>query len=272
MFAPNLPEETSPEYYITWRDTDGRFEVTEVSPTTLATTAGCWDYQLDPGVGEWSSNPDATIGNTTTILTIHRTDNSSNDQNTLLASIGQGSLLTLYINNNVTTFEVIGINVVMLSNAIYRYEFNVTYVSGDQYSLVGSPEMCLGVAAATPANQNCISYTIEDTFNVSTGEASFILDNGTTQTLGTTINNDISTLVLNKTANSNQSTLQFFNSLQPNAFISISQGTYIAHLRFLSSSSNFNNLITVSVELTPGQAGTTFTVGSTIQICPSPGI
>ena len=160
----------------------------------------------------------------------------------------------------------------MLSNNIYRYEFNVTFVSGDQYSLTGSPEMCLGVAAATPANQNCISYTIENTFNVSTGEATFILDTGTTQTLGTTINNDISTLVLNQTANSNQSTLQFFNSIQKNSFISISQGTYIVHLQFLGSSSNFNNLISVSVSITPGQTGTTFTEGSPIQICPSPGI
>ena len=271
MFAPNLPDETAPSYYITWRDTDGRFEVTEVSPTTLATTAGCWDYQSDPGVGEWAATPDSTIGNTTTILTIHRTDNTSNDQNALLASIGKGSLLTLYISGNVTTFEVTGINIIMLSNAIYRYEFNVTYTSGNQYSLVGSPEMCLGVAAAAPANQNCINYTMDNSFNVGTGEASFIIDNGSTQSIGTTINDDISTLVLNGTANSNQNTIAFFQGLTPGSFISISQGTYIAHLTFLQSGTSGNN-VTVNVELTPGQTGTTFTAGTTINICPSPGI
>jgi len=272
MFAPNLPEETSPNYYITWRSTDGRFEVTEVSPTTVATTAGCWDYQNDPAAGEWSTGPSETVGNTTTTITIHITDNAANNQSTLLSSIGKGSLITLYVGSYITTFEITGINVINTAGgALYRYEFNVTYISGNQYSITGAPEMCLEIAASAPTNQNCNNYTMDGGFNVSTGEASFLLDTGTTQSVGTTINSDLSALILNKTANSNKNTLNFFQGLSKGDFISISQGTYIAHLQYLGFGSS-TTFVTINVEFTAGQSGTTFTAGTTIDICPSPGI
>jgi len=273
MFAPNLPEETSPNYYITWRSTDGRFEVTEVSPTTIATTAGCWDYQNDPAAGEWATSPSETVGNTTTTITINVTDNAANNQSTLLSSIGKGSLITLYEgSSNITTFEITGINVINTAGgALYGYEFNVTYISGNQYSIIGALEMCLEIAASAPTNQNCNNYTMDGGFNVSTGEASFLLDTGTTQTVGTTINSDLSALILNKTANSNKNTLNFFQGLSKGDFISISQGTYTAHLQYLGFGSS-TTFVTINVEFTAGQSGTTFTAGTTIDICPSPGI
>ena len=272
MFAPNLPEETAPNYYITWRQSDGRFEVTEVSPTTVATTAGCWDFAEDPGAGKWYSDNEA-IGNTTSTITINITDNSTNNQSTLLSSIGKGSIITLYIGSYVTSFEVTGITVINAGSPAqpFRYDFAVNYVSGDQYSITGNPEMCLEVAASAPSNQNCLNFTMDGGFQVGTGEASFLLDTGTTQSVGTTINSDIASLILNNTANSSKNTLTFFQGINPGSFISISQGTYIAHFKYLGLGKS-TTFVTVNVDFTPGQSGTTFTVGKTIDICISPGI
>ena len=279
MFAPNLPEETAPNYYITWRQSDGRFEVSEVSPTTVATTVGCWDYigNGDPGTGEWSTDPINTIGGSTNTIMINVTDNGGNNQNTLLSSIGNGSLITLYVGAGlVTTFEIVGTPQVIYGGspiAIFRYDFVVSYVSGDQYSITGTPEMCLEVSATSPSNQNCLNFTADNNFNIDSvaGDSAFLIDNGSSVFASNTISNDIVALLLNSTDNNGKPTKNFFQQLTPGAFFTVNYKNNKYDLEFVSLGSGFGGS-QVSVLPYSSQPSFTIPLGNSYDICISPGL
>ncbi len=160
MFAPNLPEETSPQYYITWRQSDGRFEVSLPTAGTQD-TLGCWDYTSgDITTGKWKTD-NGGLGNTTTEIYIHKTDNASVDQSAFFKALGSGSIIIIYVGGNSTTFSVLGVS---LNGNVYT--ISVSYVSGNEFSITGTPEMCLGVGASLSANTgtsiNCLSYGMEN--------------------------------------------------------------------------------------------------------------
>jgi hypothetical protein len=99
MFAPNLPEETSPDDYITWRQSDGRFEITPKGAAASVLAIGCWDYA---GYGTTPTSGEFTIrGNgsddveTATVLQFHKTDKNSTDQSSYFNNIGSGTGVTL---------------------------------------------------------------------------------------------------------------------------------------------------------------------------------
>ena len=279
MFAPNLPEETTPNYYITWRQSDGRFEVSEVSPTTVATTAGCWDYigNGDPGTGEWSTDPTNTIGNTTNTIMIHVTDNGGNNQNTLLSSLGNGTLITLYVGAGlVTTFEIVGIPTAIYGGsptAIIRYDFEVSYVSGDQYSITGTPEMCLEISAATPTNNSCLTFEADNDFDVSgtAGDSTFLIDNGSSVFASNTISNDIVALILNNTDTNGTATKNFFQQLSPGSFFTVNYKNNKYDLIFQNLGAGFGGQ-QVFVQPYSQQSSFTIPLGSTYEVCISPGL
>ena len=270
MFAPNLPEETAPDYYITWRSSDGRFEVTEVSPTTVATTIACWDYNTggDPAAGEWATDPLATVGSSTNSLIINVVDNNGSNQNNLLSGIGVGSLLTLYVGAGlVTTFEVTSIQPIYGGSGIAQYIFEVTYVSGDQYSVVGTPEMCLEIAAAAPTNNNCLNFTIENTFDVSTpGDGTFFTNSGN---VTTTADVNVAALILNNVDNNGVNVKNWFSSLQKGDAFSVNQKNNVMSVYFDSLGATGT-----SIQINVIQYSTTipFTIplGSTFDVCITP--
>ena len=166
IFAPNLPEETNPAYYVTWRQSDGRLEVSTVSPGGGSNTVGCWDWTTnnDPASGEFTTDNDG-IGNSTSVLYINPTDNGGNDQTATLQSLAVGSVITLYVGNNATTFEITGISAVYSVGVFQYFAFNVNYISGNEYTPVGTPEMCLGIAAAAAQPSNCIELQMTSDLN-----------------------------------------------------------------------------------------------------------
>ena len=85
IFAPNLPEETNPAYYITWKQADGEFQISQLTPGNTANTIGCWDSTNsgDPASGQWRTDT-GTVGNTVTELLINVEDNGGNNQNNTL--------------------------------------------------------------------------------------------------------------------------------------------------------------------------------------------
>jgi len=159
MFAPNLPTETSPSYYITWRQSDGRFEISSPTAGTQA-TLGCWDYTSgDVTTGKWKTDNGA-VGNTTAYLYIHKTDNNGVDQSAFFNNLSKGSSITLYVGGSSTTFAVSGAS---LNGNVYTLK--ISYTSGNEYSIVGTPEMCLGINATSTAtagtSPNCLEWEME---------------------------------------------------------------------------------------------------------------
>lgn len=178
IFAPNLPSEANPAYYVTWRQSDGRFEVSTISPGASSNTIGCWDWRSsgDPTSGEFTTDNGA-IGSTTTAIYIHPIDNNGNDQTNTLNSLAIGSVITLYVGSFATTFEITGVSSIYTGGVFQYFVFAVNYISGDEYTPIGTPEMCLGIAAAASQPDNCIELQITSTLsNVfsTTGQSVFL--------------------------------------------------------------------------------------------------
>ena len=148
MFAPNLPEETAPDYYITWRQSDGRFEVTPKGDAASVLAIGCWDYSgysdTSPGTGEFSLRGDGSNNfEAATVLYLNKTDKNGTDQSTYFNNIGPGSVLTFTTTNNIVKFEVTGVSV---SNNVYS--FAVQNLSGAEALTIGE-EVCLTATAVS---------------------------------------------------------------------------------------------------------------------------
>jgi hypothetical protein len=72
IYAPNLAPETNPAYYITWRQSDGRFEVSPAGAAGNVNAIGCWDYAgyaTPPSTGEFTIR-----GNGSSILDSNTTE------------------------------------------------------------------------------------------------------------------------------------------------------------------------------------------------------
>ena len=238
IFAPNLPSEANPAYYITWKQADGEFQISQLTPGNTANTIGCWDSTAsgDPTAGQWRTNNGA-VGNTTTEVWINVTDNGSSNQNNTLASLAIGSVITLYVGSLKTSFEITGIKIFYNLGVPFFYVFDVTYLSGDQYSYINPAEMCLGIAAAAPTNQNCVTYkavTAYSSIASTTGGGMFINNTGYTLTLDSTVkyfqlnNNDLNGV----------STSNFFNGVTPGQSITLTSGTNTATFIFNYSSTS----------------------------------
>ena len=145
MYAPNLPEETAPDYYITWRQSDGRFEVSPKGAAASVLAIGCWDYagySTTPSAGEFSLRGNGSNNlETAVVLQLHKTDNSAKDQSTYFNNIGPGSVLTFTTQTTVVKFEVTGVTV---NGSVYW--FSVTNLSGTE-ELTASEEICLTATA-----------------------------------------------------------------------------------------------------------------------------
>jgi len=266
IFAPNLPEETNPAYYITWKQADGEFQISQLSPVNSANTIGCWDSTTngDPASGEWRTDNGA-VGNTTTELLINVEDNGGNNQNNTLASLAIGSVVTLYVGGFKTSFEITGIKISYNLGVPFYYIFNVTYLSGDQYSYINPAEMCLGIAAAAPTNQNCVTYkavTAFSSINSTAGGGMFIANTGYTLTIDSTVkyfqlnNNDLNGV----------STSNFFNGVTPGQSITLTSGTNTATFIFnYSSTSGAGNQI-VGVQIT-SNSNFTLSANQSFTIC-----
>jgi hypothetical protein len=230
IFAPNLPEETSPAYYVTWRQSDGRFEISQLSPSNSANTIGCWDSFAsgDPIAGQWRTDNGA-VGNTTTEVWINVTDNGSSNQNNTLASLAIGSVITLYVGSFKTSFEITGSKIFYLSPGVpFFYIFDVTYLSGDQYTYVNPAEMCLGIAAAAPTNQNCVTYkgvTSKSAIDSTTGGGMFVNSSGTTSVWSLTTNTTTQFINVNETDLNGVISKNFFGGVGIGQTITLTSGT-----------------------------------------------
>ena len=283
MFAPNLPEETSPSYYITWRQSDGRFEASQVTPGSQANTVGCWDYITsgDVSAGKWRSFPDQSIGSGTTSISISNEDNGGNNQHSLLSNIGIGSVITLFIGANSTSFTITGVipaSTTANTAGTGVFNFSVSYLSGSQYSITGTPEMCLGIAAASPSTSTsyCIDYKMAA--NVSLAATTAGLGGFDRVVSGThytspfgTVDNNVNAIFLNNTALQSVNGKAFFQGFVVGDFLSISYSNKITHYQVSHVGTGAANVL-LNVNYNGGDLGYTIPTGDVFTICKSPGI
>jgi hypothetical protein len=284
MFAPNLPEETSPSYYITWRDTDGRFEVSTVTPGAQANTVGCWDYATgDPLAGDWTTTPSTTVGNTTTAISINNEDNGGNNQYSLLNGLGIGSVITLYVGANSTSFSITGIQKPSSTSggANGTWTFNVSYLSGNEYTPSTGAEMCLAVAAAAAGNSAgyCIDYQMASSWTYAAFNDGF---GGFDRVVGGvhytppfgTVDTNIESLFLNNDALNNTDGITFFNGFVVGDFLSISYQNKTTHFQVthLGGLGTATPNILINVIYNGGDTGYTIPTNDTFTICKSPGL
>lgn len=274
MFAPNLPEETSPQYYITWRQSDGRFEVSTGAAGAQDTLA-CWDYTTgDPTTGKWKTN-DGGVGSSTTTLFINKTDNNGVDQSSFFKNLGNGSIIVLYVGGNATTFQVNGVTFNISNNF---YEISVTYTQGNEYSVVGTPEMCLGIGMTrsdnTGTSPNCLDYGMElnpDNVFISSGYGVFdrVIGGVHWQSPQGTVDGNVKGLFLNPNDLNGSPAAAFFNNFYGE--VEIGYGQYAT--KFVCNPPGpygfGNNIIFVPVQYVTGDFGYTIATGDSFTICKS---
>ena len=270
IFAPNLPPETTPAYYVTWRQSDGRFEVSQLTPGNTANTIGCWDSVTsgDPTAGEWRTN-DNSVGSGTTEVWINVVDNAANNQNNTLASLAVGSVITLYVGSNTTSFEITGIKIYYSAPGVPDYyKFNVTYLSGNQYSYLAGAEMCLGIAAAAPTNQNCVTYkgvTSKALIDSTTGGGMFINTSGGTSVWSLTTNSTTEYINVNDTDLNGIGSKNFFGGVALGQTITLASGTNSATYTVTYANGSGTNYL-IGVKMT-SNSNFTLTSGTSFTIC-----
>jgi hypothetical protein len=270
IFAPNLPPETNPAYYITWRQSDGRFEVSQLSPANTANTIGCWDAVTsgDPTAGEWRTN-DGSVGSSTTEVWINVVDNAANNQNNTLASLAVGSVITLYVGSNSTSFEITGIKIFYSSPGVpLYYRYNVNFLSGDQYTYLLGATMCLGIAAAAPTNQNCVTYkavTSKSLIDSTTGGGMFINNSGGVGTWSLTTNSTTEYINVNQTDLNGVVTQNFFGGVALGQTITLASGTNSATYTVSYVGGSGTNYL-IGVKMT-SNSNFTLTSGTSFTIC-----
>ena len=284
MFAPNLPEETSPSYYITWRDSDGRFEVSTITPGAQANTVGCWDYASgDPSTGGWATTPSTTVGSTTTTIFINNVDNGGNNQNSLLNGLGIGSVITLYVGANSTSFSITGVQKPPSTSGGVNgtWAFNVSYLSGNEYTPSVGNEMCLGVAAAAGGTSAgyCIDYQMASSWTYAAFNDGF---GGFDRVVGGvhytppfgTVDANINSLFLNNDAMNSTNGITFFNGFVVGDFLSISWQNKITHFKVthLGGLNTSSPNMLIGLQLNGGDTGYTIPTNDVFTICKSPGL
>ena len=185
IYAENLTTEANPAYYVTWRQSDGRFEVSPAGAAGNINAIGCWDYAgylTTPATGEFTLRSTGTsiLNSNVVTLQFHKTDNTSVDQSIYFNNIGVGSIFTLTTGGISTKYTVTGFNI---SGNIYT--FQVTYLSGGPSATLSiGTEVCLTLTAVTGggnnptgtsgtsgggsgtlSSTNCITYRMDDNFS-----------------------------------------------------------------------------------------------------------
>ncbi len=272
MFDPNLPEETSPQYYITWQQSDGRFEISQPASSTQS-SIGCWDYITsgDVQAGEWRSFPDTSLGSGTTQLAFHTTDSNSVDQSTFFASLGSGSIIILYINNSTINFLVSGVSI--SGNDV---SISVTYQSGTQSTMTAGTEACLApgaiVTGNTGASPNCLIYDMGSAAsNVSSTAGKGVFDRVVSGThystpLGTMT--DVQNLLLNPIDLNGSKGLSFLNNYS--GVLEIGYKQFATKFKLLHTSYNPNNSVVFApITYISGDLNYTIDTGESFTICKS---
>jgi hypothetical protein len=185
IYAPNLAPESNPAYYITWRQSDGRFEVSPAGAAGNVNAIGCWDYAgyaTTPTTGEFTirGNGASILDSNVVIIEFNKADNTSIDQSVFFNNIGVGSVLTLITSGIAVKYTVKGFS---LSGNVYV--FQVTYLSGGPSATLSvGTEACLtltavtaggnnstgtsgtsGGGAGTFSSTNCITYAMDNNFS-----------------------------------------------------------------------------------------------------------
>ena len=86
IYAENLTTESNPAYYVTWRQSDGRFEVSPAGAAGNINAIGCWDYAgysiTSPSTGEFSlrGNGSSILDSSPVFLFFNKLNNNGVDQ------------------------------------------------------------------------------------------------------------------------------------------------------------------------------------------------
>lgn len=276
VFAPNLPEETSPDYYITWRQSDGRFEISTTSPAQASTMA-CWDYGSGTTSGEFETS-NGGFGTITSNIYLNNVDNLGNNQYNTLSTIGKGSTITMYAGALSTTFTVDGVKAPASNANNLFWDFEVTYVSGDQYSIPSGDEACLGVSGAVASGTStgqCEEFVQATSFSTAafnSGQAGFdrfVNGSNYVPPFGT-IDLNVVALFTNGTTNNGNSAKTFFSTFSVNDVLTVNFGSKttsfnVTSIGFGSGGTNAY----IGLQYTSGDLNYTISSGNTFDVCKS---
>jgi hypothetical protein len=273
IFAPNLPQENSPNYFVTWVSSSGKFEVSAIGPGSSANVLACYDYVAESSImasGKWTTN-DGDVGNTTTLLYLSQTDNNGNDLYNTLNSFGIGSVINLYVDNFSTTFEITG--KLYTTSITNQFIFNVRYLSGNQYTPIGDPEMCLSLAAAVAPLTQCLNLQMSTTFSTTistTGGSVFLTTSGNTINYTGSVLDTTTGIMVNPTDINGLSTSNFFQSLNIGDKIQITSTTNQTQFEITYLTPNFvlnPSSILVNLKYVSGNFGYTIPTGNRYTLC-----
>ena len=283
MFAVNLPTETSPNYYITWRQSDGRFEVSPAGASGAVNAIGCWDYSgyiVTPASSEFTlrGNGTSILDSNVVVLQFNKFDNNGVDQSSFFSNIGVGSVLTLTTGGVTIKYTVTGFNVV--GNV---YWFHVTLLSGGpSASMSVGTEVCLTLTAVTSgggsgtgttsgtsgggggtiSSCNCITFNMDDNFSDVNGNsktAIFNISPGWAQPFG-----QIGTSTVGMYASQDQVAGCYMSTVYFGIVAGATVGSpKLFELSYLNLKTSF--LIQIALGTSPG-GGNLGTTGSTIYL------
>ena len=273
IFAPSLPQENSPNYFVTWVSSSGKFEVSAIGPGSSANVLACYDYVAEPNImdsGNWTTN-DGSVGNTTTLLYLSQTDNNGNDLYNTLNSFGIGSVINLYVDNYSTTFEITG--KLYTTSITNQFIFNVRYLSGNQYTPIGDPEMCLSLAAAVAPLTQCLNLQMSTTFSTTistTGGSVFLTTSGNTINYTGNVLDTTTGIMVNPTDINGLSTSNFFQSLNIGDKIQITSTTNQTQFEITYITPNFvsnPSSVLVNLKYVSGNFSYTIPTGNRYTLC-----
>jgi hypothetical protein len=274
IFAPRLPQENNPNYFVTWVNADGRFEVSAIGPGASANVLSCWTYVAEFNImaaQKWTTN-DGSVGSSTTQLYLSQTDNYNNNLFNTLNSFGIGSVVNLYVDNFSTTFEITG--KLYTTSPTNEFIFNVRYLSGNQYTPVGEPIMCLSLAAAVAPLSQCLALTMSTTYSgmvSNSGGSVFLTDNGNSISYGASVSNTTTNgIMVNPSDLNGVNTINFFQGLNVGDQIKLTWTTNqtIFEITYISPNiiSNPANQL-VNFKYVSGNFGYTISNGNRYSLC-----
>ena len=282
MSAPNLPDETSPNYFMTWRQSDGRFEVTPSTSVISKTLAqACWEYggyAVTAASGKFSlrGNGASRLDSNVHTLFFHKDDINSTDRSSLLSTMGNGSVITLYINNQTIKYTVTGNSI---SGNVYS--ITVSHLSGDSGVFSVGEELCLDLTVSSSggssSSSNCVTFNMTDAVSNTTsiqGDAVFYRVVGTNKwakPFGTVDNNiaSIQTNLEDINGTDVASYLQGFNGDISIAYSDPTTGnnysTTFSYQGFSATTSN--NTVTLYAYYAKGDSGYTIPNNESFTLC-----
>ena len=176
IFVPNLSDVSPLNYYVTWRQSDGRLEVTPTQGLNL-NTQGCWNSSsFYPSLGEYAFS--GSNLNLFPYIYISEQDSGGADQTAFLSGLNTGSIVILNIGNQNRRYVVQ--SGPMYSASLYSFQLGALE---DYLTNITQGILCLAfggtIPGPPPPSYNYYYFTSGSILNETGSGQFFIFDPST---------------------------------------------------------------------------------------------